>query len=110
MTSLRCIQVIAGVLGRAGQAGQKLREEAALRGKITYSPATDLRVPGEGEEEAATPSATRDAAIPAAAAHEEHVELADREALGNDEELAAKLEDEATHDGRKLGHRVKISD
>ena len=36
--SLRCVQVIAGVLGRAGGEGQANRKEAALRGEITYKP------------------------------------------------------------------------
>jgi small subunit ribosomal protein S2 len=40
--SLRCIQVIAGVLGRAGEAGQKQRLEAAAKGQITYRPAQGL--------------------------------------------------------------------
>ena len=51
--SLRCIQVIAGVLGRAGEAGQKKRFEAAARGEITYRPAQGLELPGE-EGQAAT--------------------------------------------------------
>jgi small subunit ribosomal protein S2 len=56
--SLRCIQVIAGVLGRAGEAGQKQRLAAAARGEITYRPATGLVVAEgeEGEETAATHS------------------------------------------------------
>jgi small subunit ribosomal protein S2 len=40
--SLRCIQVIAGVLGRAGEAGQKQRLAAAAEGKVTYRPAQGL--------------------------------------------------------------------
>jgi small subunit ribosomal protein S2 len=44
-SSLRCIQVIAGVLGRAGEAGQKKRLEAAERGKVTYRPADNLVLP-----------------------------------------------------------------
>lgn len=38
--SLRCVQVIAGVLGRAGQAGQESRKEKAKDGIITYTPST----------------------------------------------------------------------
>ncbi|KAH7394083.1 ribosomal protein S2, flavodoxin-like domain-containing protein [Phaeosphaeria sp. MPI-PUGE-AT-0046c] len=49
--SLRCMQVVAGVLGRAGEAGQKQRLKAAAKGAITYRPARGLRVPG-GEDEA----------------------------------------------------------
>ena len=36
--SLRCVQVIAGALGRAGEEGQADRREAALNGEITYEP------------------------------------------------------------------------
>jgi small subunit ribosomal protein S2 len=49
--SLRCIQVIAGVLGRAGEAGQKQRLAAAAEGTITYQPAKDLVIPGSEEDE-----------------------------------------------------------
>jgi small subunit ribosomal protein S2 len=47
------MQVIAGVLGRAGEAGQKKRFEAAARGEITYRPAKGLELPGEEGEETA---------------------------------------------------------
>ncbi|KAF2838569.1 ribosomal protein S2 [Patellaria atrata CBS 101060] len=43
--SLRCVQVIAGVLGRAGEEGQKLRKEAAANGHITFNPARNLEMP-----------------------------------------------------------------
>ncbi|KAL8725392.1 MAG: hypothetical protein Q9181_006434 [Wetmoreana brouardii] len=36
--SLRCVQLIAGVLGRAGEEGQRRRREKARRGQITYQP------------------------------------------------------------------------
>lgn len=36
--SLRCVQVIAGALGKAGEEGQKRRRERALAGEITYTP------------------------------------------------------------------------
>ena len=36
--SLRCAQVIAGVLGRAGQEGQARRKELAMKGVVTYAP------------------------------------------------------------------------
>ncbi|KAG9192238.1 hypothetical protein G6011_10972 [Alternaria panax] len=42
--SLRCIQVIAGVLGRAGETGQKQRLAAAAQGHITYRPAQGLTI------------------------------------------------------------------
>ncbi|KAF2846011.1 ribosomal protein S2 [Plenodomus tracheiphilus IPT5] len=59
--SLRCIQVIAGVLGRAGEAGQKQRLAAAAKGEVTYRPAHGLIVPGsEGDETTnATPKHAR---------------------------------------------------
>ena len=38
--SLRCVQVIAGALGRAGEEGQARRKEKALKGVITYTPET----------------------------------------------------------------------
>jgi small subunit ribosomal protein S2 len=47
---LRCIQVIAGVLGRAGEAGQKKRLEAAKKGDITWLPPPGLGKPKEEEE------------------------------------------------------------
>ncbi len=40
--SLRCIQVIAGVLGRAAEIGQKQRLAGAAQGEITYKPAAGL--------------------------------------------------------------------
>lgn len=36
--SMRCVQVIAGVLGRAGQEGQARRKELAASGIVTYTP------------------------------------------------------------------------
>ncbi|KAL8710471.1 MAG: hypothetical protein Q9220_004903 [cf. Caloplaca sp. 1 TL-2023] len=36
--SLRCVQLIAGVLGRAGEEGQRRRRERAKRGEVTYLP------------------------------------------------------------------------
>lgn len=46
--SLRCIQVIAGVLGRAGEAGQKQRLAAAAQGQVTYPPTNGLVYPDTG--------------------------------------------------------------
>jgi small subunit ribosomal protein S2 len=43
--SLRCVHVIAGVLGRAGQEGQAKRRQAAANGFITYEPTQGLEVP-----------------------------------------------------------------
>ncbi|KAH6637805.1 37S ribosomal protein MRP4, mitochondrial precursor [Boeremia exigua] len=63
--SLRCIQVIAGVLGRAGEAGHKQRLAAAARGEITYSPALNL-VPPQTEADIAAAKAERAADFAAA--------------------------------------------
>jgi hypothetical protein len=43
--SLRAIQVIAGVLGRAGEEGQKKRLEAAKTGEVTWFPPPGLGRP-----------------------------------------------------------------
>lgn len=45
--SIRCVQVIAGVLGRAGQEGQQNRREAAKRGSVTYDGGRGLEVPSD---------------------------------------------------------------
>jgi len=50
-SSIRCIQVIAGVLGRAGESGQKKRLEAAKRGETTWLPPVGLGAPKDEEEE-----------------------------------------------------------
>jgi len=49
--SLRCIQVIAGVLGRAGEEGQKKRLEAAKTGEVTWLPPPGLGSPFSEETE-----------------------------------------------------------
>lgn len=43
--SLRCVQLVAGVLGRAAQEGRNERLQMALRGEVTYSP-SHLEPPG----------------------------------------------------------------
>lgn len=43
--SLRCTNVIAGVLGRAGEEGQRLRLEAARNGIVTYKSRVQLEKP-----------------------------------------------------------------
>ena len=45
--SLRCIQVIAGALGRAGEHGQALRLQSARRGVVAYETATKLAKPSQ---------------------------------------------------------------
>lgn len=49
--SLRCIQVIAGVLGRAGESGQAKRLLAAKTGEITWLPPPGLGKPFDEEAE-----------------------------------------------------------
>lgn len=49
--SLRASKVIAGVLGRAGQAGQERRLADAKTGKITWKPPPLLGKPADKEEE-----------------------------------------------------------
>lgn len=90
--SLRCIQVIAGVLGRAGEAGQKQRLAAAARGEVTYRPAKGLVMPEEDD----------DAAAPVERAGTGR-KTRDRESLENTEEVATKLDDVNNHES----HRVK---
>jgi small subunit ribosomal protein S2 len=50
--SLRCVQLIAGALGRAGEEGQRLRLLEAARGKFTYAPVKerDIKLSTEGEQ------------------------------------------------------------
>jgi small subunit ribosomal protein S2 len=93
--SLRCIQVIAGVLGRAGEAGQKQRLAAAAKGDITYQPADDLALPGTEEEgEGASPAAP--------ASFEDVVDT---------NEVARKLDDVNNHEDHRLkgGRALKAS-
>lgn len=40
--SMRCVQLIAGVLGRAAQEGQENRRELARQGTLTYEPEDQL--------------------------------------------------------------------
>jgi small subunit ribosomal protein S2 len=94
--SLRCIQVIAGVLGRAGEAGQKQRLAAAANGTITYQPATGLVLPGtEGENEA---DENTKGASPFAAD-------------GKADELEKNLDDVRNHEDHRLkgGRELKAS-
>ena len=58
--SLRCVQVIAGVLGRAGQEGQAIRKEKASRGVVTYTPETLTTDPSVSTQGARTGGSTDD--------------------------------------------------
>lgn len=57
--SIRCVQVIAGVLGRAGEEGKAKRLEAADQGKYNFIPAKKLHMPGEGAESAVYPKSLK---------------------------------------------------
>ncbi|KAH8592316.1 ribosomal protein S2, flavodoxin-like domain-containing protein [Bisporella sp. PMI_857] len=48
--SLRCVQVIAGVLGRAAEAGQEKRLAAAAKGIVTWEPPKGLGLPVTEED------------------------------------------------------------
>lgn len=50
--SLRCVQVVAGALGRAGEAGQAKRLADARQGHIPYEPRHGLSMPTREEVEA----------------------------------------------------------
>lgn len=52
---MRCVQVIAGVLGRAGEEGKLKRLAAADAGNLNFTPAKGLQMPGEGAESAEYP-------------------------------------------------------
>jgi hypothetical protein len=70
-SSLRCVQVIAGVLGRAGESGQAKRLEAAKTGEITWLPPPGLGKPYDEEakrKEAEEAAARKEAKAKAKAA------------------------------------------
>ncbi|PWY76448.1 40S ribosomal protein S2 [Aspergillus sclerotioniger CBS 115572] len=52
--SLRAVTLIAGVLGRAGQAGQERRLKQAQRGRLTYRPMKPLRMNAAEDVDAAS--------------------------------------------------------
>jgi small subunit ribosomal protein S2 len=101
--SLRCIQVIAGVLGRAGEAGQKQRLAAAAQGRITYRPTRGLVMPGtEGDEGAATSTAEGTQTRQGAALSEDIV---------NTDELEKKLDEVNNQEDHRLkgGRELKAT-
>lgn len=57
--SLRCIQVIAGVLGRAGEEGQRRRLEDAKNGHVTWETPVDIIEAVELSKEAAAAAAEK---------------------------------------------------
>ncbi|KAJ4348158.1 uncharacterized protein N0V89_009530 [Didymosphaeria variabile] len=85
--SLRCIQVIAGVLGRAGEAGQKERLTLAENGQVTYRPAENLQLPEALQDKEK-----------AVAAVEEDSELNLDKSLEDADELEDKLDQARNHE------------
>ncbi|ORY12026.1 ribosomal protein S2, flavodoxin-like domain-containing protein [Clohesyomyces aquaticus] len=96
--SLRCIQVIAGVLGRAGEAGQKQRLELAEKGQITYRPAQGLVAPGEDDLTTASPEVNQE--IREKVFH-------DTESIVDADELSDKIDADANHEGD--GRRIRVT-
>ena len=71
--SLRCIQVIAGVLGRAGEEGQRKRLEAAKTGEVTWQPPPGLGKPLTEEEMTKEAAVSGERAVKPKVADEEEV-------------------------------------
>ncbi|KAJ4986878.1 ribosomal protein S2 [Stagonosporopsis vannaccii] len=109
--SLRCIQVIAGVLGRAGEAGQKQRLAAAAQGKITYKPATGL-VAQTSEEDVRAARQKQDAEIAEALAASRGSSMVSEAELDADAEFATQMDDVDNREDhrQKGGRRIKFSD
>jgi small subunit ribosomal protein S2 len=61
--SLRSVGLIAGVLGRAGEAGQRRRVESAKRGVLGYRPVAVTS--GELNDQTLTGDGSEDSEIPA---------------------------------------------
>jgi small subunit ribosomal protein S2 len=110
--SLRCIQVIAGVLGRAGEAGQKQRLEAAAKGVITYRPAKGLVIPeAEGETDSVVKAAggrdrrtpKRADALAADEINDDSKGFGEGGGIVDAEEMANKMDEV----GNREDHRVK---
>jgi hypothetical protein len=85
--SLRCIQVIAGVLGRAGESGQAKRLLAAQTGEITWLPPPGLGKPYDEKAE----KRKADAAAKKNKEEEERKAIAERDQLNY---LTGELETE----------------
>jgi small subunit ribosomal protein S2 len=113
--SLRCIQVIAGVLGRAGEAGQKQRLAAAARGEITYRPARGLVAPeteGEEAEVAQVKKGRRSVDTTNAVSSERRGEAVSEPEVDADAEFAKHLDEVDSHEDhrQKGGRNIKFSD
>lgn len=108
--SLRCIQVIAGVLGRAGEAGQKQRLAAAAKGHITYRPARGLALPGAEDEELEAVTASAQDGSKDMGRSATDAAVADK-GLGDAEELSRKLDEVNNHESHRTreGRDLKLS-
>ncbi|KAF2629882.1 ribosomal protein S2 [Macroventuria anomochaeta] len=110
--SLRCIQVIAGVLGRAGEAGQKQRLAAAAQGEITYRPARGLVVPESEAEEAEVAQVKKGARGADATEAVSTPGVLSEPEMDADAEFARHLDEVNNHEDRrqKGGSSIKFSD
>lgn len=90
--SLRCVQVIAGALGRAGEEGQKQRAARAKQGYIDYKPRHGLDLPTKAELEASK----RGEGL---GAHEEE-----------EEEFANELEAEDEHESEPDAYALRMEE
>ena len=61
--SLRCVQVIAGALGRAGEEGQAIRRAKARQGVVVSMPSHGLEPPREGQVEKEQETARQQAVL-----------------------------------------------
>lgn len=117
--SLRCIQVIAGVLGRAGEAGQKQRLAAAARGEITYAPAKGLYIEESEETDTKQKEPSRPRKEARASANRSRDEGSQNsepnpplnESLEDTEDFARKLDDVNNHESHRTrdGRDIKKS-
>ena len=117
--SLRCIQVIAGVLGRAGEAGQKQRLAAAAEGNITYRPAKNLNMTGPEALGAAAklsdfnvddyPSGRMGNSVPEE--REDETAATINTGLEDADEMATKLDEVNNHESHRTreGRDIKVS-
>lgn len=90
--SIRSVTVIAGVLGRAGERGQRRRKEAAQRGDITWQTPMDIRrfMEGQARTRFAAMGEDERMAIARGTASEKPLQ---REDLMTDEELMREITD-----------------
>ncbi|KAK3631657.1 hypothetical protein LTR56_016764 [Elasticomyces elasticus] len=89
--SLRSVQVIAGVLGRAGEEGQKKRKLNAARGRLPMRQDHGLETPGEEGEGVGSLEKEMAALMAAERFGEDDVELEGRDVGGEVEEVDTSL-------------------